>query len=77
MSTLVKILRRKFEEGIKRRKRCSILTERLREPQQVGRETYIINVLSGCFLFCLVLVFFCYVLANTGNRNIMSKVIIH
>lgn len=58
MSTLVKILRRKFEEGIKRRKRCSILTERLREPQQVGRETYIINVLSGCFLFCLVLVFF-------------------
>ena len=51
MSTLVKILRRKFEEGIKRRKRCSILTERLREPQQVGRETYIINVLSGCFLF--------------------------
>lgn len=67
---VAKMSRREFEKGLKKKsvkeykKKFNILTEKLWQPLKVGRETFITNVLFVCFP---------NVLANTGDRNIMSK----
>lgn len=58
VSTVVKMSRREFEKGLKKKalkkaekKIFNILTERLRQLLKVGRETFITNVclFSKCF----------------------------